>query len=189
MTPLAAKVNSLLYPLETFYATGPRGPRVEALEAGDLPQPYRRLLDHESDMTSTLEGHCGSALRLCVLQMQRRGERLFRHVVLVADADRAPIEYGAICINLPGLPATARRDVLAAERPLGAILRAHAVACACRAAGFFQMECTPIIRDVFGVKGRARLYGRHAEISGGDNGALLAEVVEVLPPMRPRRTG
>jgi chorismate-pyruvate lyase len=186
MTPLAAKVDSLLYPLETFYGSGSRGTlKVESQDAEALPQPYRRLLAHERDMTSTLEEHCGRALRLCVLQMQTRGDQVFRHVVLV-DNELTPREYGAICIHQERFPAQARRDITAAERPLGTILRDHQIAYTCRPSGFFLIGITPTIREVFGVKGAGRLYGRHAELSN-EAGRLLAEVVEILPPMTEQR--
>jgi chorismate-pyruvate lyase len=187
MTPLAAKVNSLLYPLETFYGLGGRSAlRVEAVQATELPQPYQRLLAHAADMTSTLERHVGRRLRLCVLQMQQREGKLFRHVILVDEGEQAPREYGAICIHVDALAEPARRDVLSADRPLGAILRDHGVAYSCQPTGFFQIECTPTIRDVFGIKGAAQLYGRHAELSRPD-GVPIAEVVEILPLMREKR--
>ena len=40
---------------------------VEVVDPASVPQPYRRLLVHDSDMTSTLEDHYGEPIMLKVL--------------------------------------------------------------------------------------------------------------------------
>ena len=50
----------MLFPLDFVYArSGVELPRVKAIEAGDIPLPYRSLLVHQIDMTLTLERHFG----------------------------------------------------------------------------------------------------------------------------------
>ena len=48
--------NGVLYPLDFVYArSGVEMPEAEVIEADSIPQPYRSLLVHKTDMTLTLE--------------------------------------------------------------------------------------------------------------------------------------
>ena len=57
--------NGVLYPLDFVYArSGVEMPEAEVIEAGSIPQPYRSLLVHKTDMTLTLERHFGGRVAL-----------------------------------------------------------------------------------------------------------------------------
>ena len=73
----------------------PQGmPAVEAVDGDAMPEPYRGLLVHQRDMTTTLESFCGERLHLRVLQKRRQGDLLTRQVVLETDKAGRPLEFG-----------------------------------------------------------------------------------------------
>ncbi len=179
MTATAVK-QDLLFPLSEVCSSDfewqPRG-----LEAGELEEPYRSLLVHERDMTSTLEDHHREPLILRVLEKCRRGEILYREVVLVGETSARPVEFGAIRIDLELFEPAARRRILEGRRPLGALLADFAVPYESHPRRFFALESDALIDRALELESSRRLYGRQNVLSS-PAGRPLAEVVEILPP-------
>ena len=87
--------------LERFYErTGLSLPALRELKAKEVPQPYRALLVHSSDMTPTLARFYGQTLRLRVLSRERQDDSYKREVILWLAEDARPVEYGVIRIFL-----------------------------------------------------------------------------------------
>lgn len=170
-------------PLEPFYrASGAAVPSYETVDGMAVPEPFRRLLVHERDMTSTLEAFLGQPLSLKVLETRVEGDCLSREVVLLGDRDGTPAEFGAIRIHLDQLPgADARRRVEDGQRPLGSILRELAIEHHCRPASFFHVGTDDVMRRALALRDDGPLYGRHNLLYGAGD-ALMAEVTEILPP-------
>ena len=94
--------------LGRFYANlGLPLPELRDLRGEDMPQPYKRLLVHSSDMTPTLEAFYRQPLRLTVLTREQQDHTYLREVVLKSATDARPVEYGVIRICLNHLPAPA----------------------------------------------------------------------------------
>ncbi len=173
----------LLYPLTELFL--PERDRLEAqpLRSEDLPQPYRRLLDHRVDMTSTLESFCGEPILIRVLELRRRGQSLLRRVALVgADSGRLA-ELGAIEIHLQCFAAPVRGLILQGHLPLGGILTEQGVKYSSRTRGFLRLDAAGILFEGLVPEG-ATLFGRQNTLIAND-GRLLAEVLELLPPLEP----
>ncbi len=173
----------LLYPLSEFFRQGEPRP-VARLETGQqtMPEPYRSLLVHGKDMTSTLELFHGEPLRLRLLASQRRGDSLFRRVVLIGRESSKAVELGAIRIHLPAFGEVARQRVLEAQQPLGSILKEFEIAYVSRPRLFFHVASDAAIESALAMDRPARLYGRQNVLSSPD-GDAFAEVVEILPPV------
>ena len=93
--------QNLLYPLSEFYLLDELTlPAVMEIDGQLLPEPFKTLLVHERDMTSTLEKYHDQKLRLHMLWRRLEGEEYFRQVLLVTEGDQKPVEFGAIKINL-----------------------------------------------------------------------------------------
>lgn len=184
MTPLHDQVADLFCPLTDFYSSHrTRPPRITPIEGDRLPRPYRDLLVHDQDMTSTLEAHFGVALHVRVLEKLVNTSHLTRQVVLEGAEGDIVAEFGAIRIVLDRFGAEARSEILDCRLPLGTILNRRGVAFACRPNAFFSFESDEIARRAFHLQGSHILYGRHNHLVDSTE-QPLAEVVEILPPLK-----
>ena len=76
-----------------FYAKlGLSLPAIGDLEGPSVPEPYRGLLVHSSDMTPTLEGFYGQPMRLNVLTREHHAGFYHREVLLKTAKDSRPVE-------------------------------------------------------------------------------------------------
>ena len=168
--------------LQRFYEpVGLAAPVLEELKGPEVPQPYRALLVHSSDMTSTLASFYGETPRLRVLTRERRNDSYKREIILWVTEGARPIEYGVIRIHLDRLPPGARQLVLQEERPLGDILNGEAIAFLSWPQAFFRLKSDAHAGAALGLQHPGFLYGRRNVLLDGSR-HLLAEVIEVLAP-------
>jgi hypothetical protein len=179
----------LLTLLEDFHQTVPAQsvPDATLVDPWSIPEPYRGLLVHESDMTSTLESHHGETTSLRVLDRKLASDWLARHIVLEGNQTGRPLEYGAIRINLGALDEGVQRQVIECRHPLGGILNAHGVTYGSFPGAFFKVRSTDLINRVLRLADPQWLYGRCNCLSDL-SGHTIAEVVEILPPENHRGT-
>lgn len=177
----------LLYPLSELLAERPEVAIRHLDDDGDgMPEPYRSLLVHDQDMTSTLEKHHGERLELCRLETRHQEDRgvgsaLWRHVLLVGNRSGQIREAGAIRIDLRHFDTAARWEVLEGQKPLGAILADHRIDYVSRPRLFFGFDANTQTDRLLGLQAGGRtLYGRQNVLSAPRG--VLAEVVEILPP-------
>ena len=171
------------YPLDEFYALAKRElPPIEQVPGESVPEPYRRLLVHQDDMTPTLEKFHGDRVHLKVISRQTRGDFYFREVVLLLDGSNVAVEFGAIKINLALFPPTARRHILEEKQPLGTILGQDHIVHSSRPKAYLKIQPDAFIREALQLgEGKLTLYGRRNTLFDPQQRAL-AEIVEVLPP-------
>lgn len=180
--PASAAAVPGLNALAEFYAAARvKAPKLLPVDGADIPQPYRGLLVHDGDMTPTLENFHHGSLHLQVLRTRCEGDKYSRDVVLRVDGSEKPVEFGAIEIDLSVFTPDARRAVLEAHRPLGAILRDFAIAHQSRPKAFFSVRADRMIKESLQIAGRHTVYGRRNTLYMPD-GKPLAEIVEILPP-------
>jgi chorismate-pyruvate lyase len=172
----------LLYPLNEFYEqAGLALPFARPINGRDMPEPYRRLLVHDRDMTPTLEAAYDRKVNLRVLKYELSDEVFSREIVLIPEGGDAPVVFGAIKIYLDEFPAKARELVLERRLPLGTILESEGIKHFSRPDAFFEVEADAAILRALEISGPARLYGRR-NILGNATGRKLAQVLEILPP-------
>ncbi len=185
MSRFAEQSAAPLYPLDEFYAaSGLPAPAFDAIDGESMPQPYRRLLVHEDDMTPTLERFHGVELHLRLLSRRQENGTLFREVALVRDDDERAVEFGAIRIEVDLFPEEARPVIEACRVPLGTIMARFNVEHTAHPSAYVSVEPDDTIREALGLNGTTglRLYGRH-NVHVSPAGEPLAHVVEILPPM------
>lgn len=172
-----------LFPLSLFCSPDLplRVSEVETPGSGCLPEPYRELLVHERDMTSTLERFHGEPLRLRLVERRRENDHLLRRVILIGENSGRAREFGAIRIDLGAFEPAAREMILASRRPLGSILARFDVPYRSRPRRFFRLESAQWLDRLFHLDSSRELYGRQ-NLLAGPSGQALAEVVEILPP-------
>src|SRR5574341_1100338 len=108
----ALNPGEVLHPLDEFYRRSQLPlPAWEPLTGEEVPEPYRRLLVHENDMTSTLETFHTATIHVHVLSRTRAGQQYFREVILETE-HATPVELGAIKIHLDRFAPAARKEIL-----------------------------------------------------------------------------
>lgn len=169
--------------LATFYPPGGEDPPSEAavVDPDDVPEPYRRLLVHQRDMTSTLAAYHEDEIGLRVLDRVLGRETLARHVVLESRRTGRAVEYGASRIRLDAVDDQARRQILEGRIPLGGILKTLGFKYGNCPRGYFAVRSNDLIDRVFRLESPRWLFGRCNCLSDPHN-RVIAEVVEVLPP-------
>ena len=174
--------RNLLYPLSEFYLQdGLTLPAVTGIDGQQLPEPYKTLLVHETDMTSTLEKYHDQKLRLRILRRRLEGDEYSRQVLLVTERDQKPVEFGAIKINLQHFAEEVRQQILEERRPLGAILYDEKIPYISRPIAFIQVTPDAIMKSVLGLGDNILLFGRRNVLMSPSQ-QILADILEVLPP-------
>lgn len=154
----------------------------QEIDPSDLPDPYRQLLAHDGDMTSRLENHYKSSIRVKIIRSSNDGKNYFREVLLQTDEPNPrSIEYGAIEIQLAELSEPAKDAVIAGEKPLGGILNLGRIPYSCSLRGFFKITPDDAIKELFVMQNTVPLYGRSNRIETR-TGETIAQIVEILPP-------
>ncbi len=173
---------SLGYPLDEFYVRNNlKLPPLQAIEPHEIPEPYRALLVHENDMTSTLESFYGDRVHLKPHTREVRNGSYFRAVILELDELLKPVEFGCINIFLEPFPPAAREEILQAYRPLGRILKEFEIDYISRPKAFLRIASDSFINRMLQLSGAHVLYGRRNTLSDAA-GNTLAEIIEILPP-------
>ena len=173
---------SISHPLDEFYAQmGLTLPPLQQVDGEAVPQPFKRLLVHNNDMTPTLEKFHQCDIHLRLLGRRRKGNEYFREVVLLLDDSERSVEFGAIKIYLSLFTRPARRQILEERRPLGHILQECGVKHSSRPRAFLRLASDRFINEALRLTGANVLYGRRNTLSDPQE-RPLAEIVEILPP-------
>lgn len=176
-----AEALSWLLPYHYFYEKdGLPLPDFRFLRGDEVPYPYRSLLVHTNDMTPTLAAFHHSRLYLEVHQHESNDAFVMRLVTLHAASSDAPVEYGAIAIQLGSLPPEVAAEVVAGRKPLGALLGEHGVEHRGSPVAYFSVPADERIARALNQKPGEILYGRCNQLLDGD-GMVFADIVEILP--------
>jgi chorismate-pyruvate lyase len=180
---LLAAQSRIAHPLDEFYARARQPmPPLQIIDAEEIPAPYKQLLVHESDMTSTLEHFHEGRIHLRVLSRQQNDAAYSREVVLELDGANTPVEFGAIKIHIANFPASVREGILEAHWPLGRILKESGMTYLSRPKAFLRIASDRLISGALQLSGTHRLYGRRNALSD-PQGNPLADIIEILPPI------
>lgn len=153
-----------------------------------MPAPYRQLLAHGQDMTSTLERFYQTRLGLRALRRERHGPFYVREVLLLT-ASGVAVEYGVICVRLPAFPPAVQEEILAERLPLGRLLQDHEQPCVCRPQEFYRLAPHPYLQTQLGARTAPEaFYGRRNLLLNGEH-RLLADVMEILSPAAAQTDG
>lgn len=150
------------------------------LPGSQLPEPARRLLVHDHDMTSMLAAFHAATLRVDLLQRRERDDIYLREVFLRAVDDDRVIEYGIIAIGLDQFTSTQRDDIRAGGTPLGALLHDFGIPFESRPIGFFSIATAGLPETRRRPLKGATCFGRFNRLSRR-GGEPLAWIMEVLP--------
>lgn len=170
-----------LLPFHFFYEkAGLELPDFTFVPGEEVPYPYRSLLVHSNDMTPTLAAFHHSKLYLEVHEHETSEAFVMRLVTLHAASSDVPVEYGAIAIQLSGLPEEMRVQVRAGSKPLGALLGEYGVEHYGSPSAYFSVPADERIAKSLHQRVGEVLYGRCNQLLDRD-GIVFADIVEILP--------
>ena len=144
----------------------------------EVEQPYRDLLCHEHDMTSTLSDFHGGEVELQIFEEGCDSECYFREVLLRVGAK--PVEYGLIRIFLGNFPEGLGSAITEGSKPLGTILNESGLEYFSRPGGFLKISGETFQPEFFPSSGGEFLFGRYNELIGAQE-KVLARIIEILP--------
>jgi chorismate-pyruvate lyase len=150
-----------------------------SLEALEMPQPYRQLLCHRDDMTSTLARFHGGEVTLRIFQEVREAEVYKREVLL--SVKKTPVEYGVIRFYLENFPDPERDRILSGKEPLGSIVTTSGMEFRSSPRRFLAFPEASFTREFFPSSDGETLYGRYNCLINAE-GQYLARILEILPP-------
>ncbi len=150
----------------------------DEVDAGDMPQPYRRLLAHQHHMTVTVEAHHGSPVDVQVLQRRATATHYAREILLRRQSDGAVVQYGIMRVNLGYLDGAVRREIERESAPLGRILIEHDVLRSIHLFSLWRIEPGEVLRRHLAARPGRSVYGRTALISC--NGEPAIELLEIV---------
>jgi chorismate-pyruvate lyase len=177
---LAEALNWLL-PFHFFYEkSGMPLPDFLFMPGEEVPYPYRSLLVHSNDMTPTLAAFHHSKLYLEVHEHESSDAFVMRLVTLHAASSDAPVEFGAIAIQLSSFPEEMQAEVVAGKKPLGALLGEYGFEHYGSPAAYFAVPADERIAKALKQQPDEILFGRCNQLLDRD-GIVFADIVEILP--------
>lgn len=144
---------------------------------GEVTLPYRGLLCHDRDMTSTLASFHEGEVELEVLGEEHEASYV-REVVLRVGGK--VVEFGVISIQLENFSEELREVILAGDRPLGALLNESGMRYLSRPQGYLEIAGEKGELMFFESLGRKFRFGRY-NVLLDENERILARIIEILP--------
>jgi hypothetical protein len=159
-----------------------RPPPALHVTAERMPEPYRRLLAHQSHMTVTLESFHRTRVVLEVLAERHRGPLYARKILLRHGESGAVVQFGIMQFDLGCASPALRAEILELAKPLGRILAEHGVMTRIGTHGLLALEPDEELRRSFSLPPEwpGPVYGRLATIFWDDR-----PVVDLLEVVRP----
>ncbi len=149
-------------------------------EPGEMPEPFRGLLVHDADMTSTLERHHGEQMILEVLADGQEDGYYFREVILRGAERGGAAEFGLIEIEVSRFPADLRDMILSGRKPLGGIMNQSGMSYESRPLGYFSVARGELPAKLSALGNDDTFYGRYNQLVRPD-GSCLARILEIIP--------
>lgn len=168
--------------LYNLFPDSPDRPQAVEVSAGELPEPYYKLLAHSHHMTVTVEQFYGAAVDVRVLNSRRTGNEYARKILLTLKNEAAKVvQFGLVRINLGVCPEPVRNAITEGKIPLGRVLIQHDMLRRIEPVAFLRVSLSPTMAEWFCVPPGTETYGRVGVIYTGDRPAV--EVLEILAPV------
>lgn len=174
-----------LYSLATLFSPSVEavGTFDEVVSPDELPDYYRRLLDHHDHMTVTQEAVHGCPVAVEVKQRRLSRRHYERKSILRKTAGGEVVQYCVVRLRFAYLDETVREDIESERIPLGRILIRHNVLRRVQMFALWRIVTGPELSRAFGLSEPTVTYGRTALIYCNDEPAV--ELLEIIAPLRP----
>lgn len=155
--------------------------RFQERQPDAVPEPARRLLDHDSHMTVAMERFHGGPVGLrIVAERPAAGGSHYAREILLVRGDGQVVQHGIVRLDLAAVPPDTAAAIRAGRAPLGRILIDAGLLCDVQRIGLIEVAVGPHLATLLGIPEAAAAFGRVAEIRVG--GALAVELLEIVAP-------
>jgi len=173
-----AMSDSISQLTELFFSDPGELGTFDAVEASDLPDAYRSLLAHQDHMTVTVEAWHNSLVDVRVLEEHRDQDSYARKILLVAQRDSRPVQFGIVRINLADLPEIVRLEIESQALPLGRIMIRHHLMREVELCQLWRVNPGPDLRLRLQLESDEPIFGRTARILV--DGQPVVELLEIV---------
>lgn len=168
--------------LYRLFPNAPDRPQAVEVPAGELPEPYYKLLVHTHHMTVTVEEYYGSPVDVRVMNCRRSGNEYARKILLTMKNDpQRVVQFGLVRIDLGVCPEPVRDAIVEGKTPLGRVLIQHNMLRRIDPVAFLRVALSARMAEWFRVAPGTETFGRLGVIYTGDRPAV--EVLEILAPV------
>jgi hypothetical protein len=166
--------------VEIFYSDFSLLGKFEGVDRQEVPDIYRRLLDHSNHMTVTVESHHGESVDVEVLRSDFLEHHYRREILLRTHESQQVVQYGIVRLNTKYLAEKSRDEILEQRIPLGRVLIENGVLRNIELFDLLRIECGPSLARFFGVELGTITFGRTAMIHCDGEPAI--ELLEIVRP-------
>ena len=153
----------------------------ERLEGGArMPQPYRRLLDHNHHMTVTVESFHGCPVDVKVLDYRYEGDTYQRQILLTRRSDSQVVMFGIVRLHTQHLAPHVREQIETRRTPLGRVLIDNNVLRRVELGELWRVTPGEVLQRHFNLDSPELTFGRTAIIHCDEEPAI--ELVEIVAP-------
>lgn len=155
-----------------------------------LPEGYRRLLDHQDHMTVTVEAYFDSPVDVEVLDVHRTATHYSRKILLRTQKTGRVVQFGIVRINRSQLPADVMKLIEDQVAPLGRILIENQIMRKVKRLSLWQveggreMECAFASQDLPSLQEElqhpATVVGRQGCVCYGRTAFLYLDALPVV---------
>ncbi|MEZ6058219.1 MAG: hypothetical protein R3C01_16090 [Planctomycetaceae bacterium] len=167
--------------LDLFPANPPAISQARAVVGDQIPEPYRKMLEHEHHMTVTMEHYHGCSVNVEVLDQHLDGDLYTRKILLRRSTDNVPVQYGIVRFHFEYVTTAVRDEILLGQTPLGRILINHNVLRHIELGTVLEIVAGPELAAALEMPVGSVTYGRLATIfCNGQPAVDLLEVSSLL---------
>jgi len=161
------------------FVHGRFAPEFSVVQPEGIPHPEDELLVHHDHMTIVLQRHHGAPVRVRVLEEHLDGGVYTRKIALAPSGSDKVVEWGICRLDLRYIPEEVKREILAKQLPLGAVLIEHDVHRRVKPRYFLKLPESSAILNLFDAPQNTEpVYGRLGTIYCDDEPCI--ELLEIV---------
>ncbi len=155
--------------------------KAEHVASALVPEPYQRLLVHNSHMTVTMEEYHHSRVDVKILARAEQGEIYSRKIILLKSGTDEVVQFGIVRFDFQYVTSAVRQEILDGQIPLGRVLINHNVLRHIDLGAVLRITPGPELAKIFRTTTGTITYGRLATIFCNQQPAV--DLLEISVPL------
>ncbi len=155
--------------------------KAEHVAGALVPEPYQKLLVHNSHMTVSMERHHQSQVDVKVLEQRFIDDIYVRKILLLKSGTDEVVQFGIVRFDFQYVTNAVRDEILSGEIPLGRVLINHNVLRHIDLGAVLRITPGPELARLMRISGEQTTYGRLATIFCNQLPAV--DLLEISTPL------